>query len=123
MAGGEGELGGRGGVCWRGVCVCVGVGRLILFAFGTQTVQSMQIDQQWPFAVLFLSCNISVSAQSQHKKAGAGPPRCVALHLHLPGASVVLSRGPEKGPRPPATNHMKDAASLQIALLKGIFDV
>lgn len=24
----------------------VGVGRLILFAFGTQTVQSMQIDKQ-----------------------------------------------------------------------------
>lgn len=101
MSGGEGEGEGEVGAMGGGaVGAHVGVGRLILFAFGTQTVQSMQIDKQWAFAVLFLSCNISVYAQSQHKKARASPPRCVrglAGRLHLPGASIVLSRGPEKG--------------------------
>ena len=31
---------------WGGGAVHVGVGGLSLFAFGTQTVQSMQIDKQ-----------------------------------------------------------------------------
>lgn len=42
------ENGGRGGECGgaRVAGAHVGVGGLILFAFGTQTVQSMQIDKQ-----------------------------------------------------------------------------
>lgn len=44
MAGVEGVGGGGGGVAV--MAVVVGVGGLILFAFGTQTVQSMQIDKQ-----------------------------------------------------------------------------
>lgn len=115
----RGRGGGRGGRVRRGQ---VRVGRLILFAFGTQTVQSMQIDKQWPFSVLFPSCNISVSAQSQHKKACAGPPR--PCQAPTPARCVHrFKSGPRKGIRPRATNHMKDTASLQIALLKGIFDV
>lgn len=44
MAGVGGRLCGWEGV--RAAGVHVGVGGLILFAFGTQTVQSMQIDKQ-----------------------------------------------------------------------------
>ena len=40
------ENGGRGGGEVGAAGVHVGVGGLILFAFGTQTVQSMQIDKQ-----------------------------------------------------------------------------
>lgn len=126
----NGRRRGRGGGPWRCVCVCVGVyaavGRLILFAFGTQTVQSMQIDKQWPFAVLFLSCNISVFAQESTQKGSRWPSPLCARPRRPPTPARCVRRfksGPRKGPRPRATNHMKVAASLQIALPKGIFDV
>lgn len=99
-------------------------GGWILFAFGTQNVQSMQIDKQWPFAVLLFSCNISVSARSQHKKAHVGPLRPRRAPTPARCVRRRFKSAPRKGPRPcAAANHMKDAASLQIAPLKGDFDV
>lgn len=45
-------------------------------------------------------------------------PACArAGFMHLPGASIFLSR-PPNGPRPCSTNHMKGSPSLRIALSK-----
>lgn len=57
--------------------VQVGVGRLILFAFGTQTVQSMQIDTQWGLLCYF-SSDIAVSLESQQNHSARASVRMSA---------------------------------------------
>lgn len=82
------------------------------------------------FCVIPLLQYFSLPTESTQKgsrrPAGRPSPLCAwPCRAHTPArcGRRFKSGGPRKGPRPCATNHMKDTASLQIALLKGIFDV
>lgn len=87
----NGRDGGKGGVSPRLQEVQVGVGRLILFAFGTQTVHSMQIDTQWGLLCYF-SSDIAVSLESQQNhsaRASAHMSVCVCT-VRTPARCVHL---------------------------------
>lgn len=96
------------------------LGGFILFAFGTQTVQSMQIDKQWHLLCYF-SCDIAVSYQSKQRVVCRGVCECVyacvCTSAHAPARCVHLFKS-AKGPRPCSTNHMKALPLVRIALSK-----
>lgn len=76
--------------------VHVGVGRLILFAFGTQTVQSMQIDKQWLLLCSFSLWYCSLSASKQKRWC------CVCICVcgcsaHTPARCIHLFKSPPAG--------------------------
>lgn len=122
MAGTAGAVGGAvGGACrsWQVDSICI---------WHTDCTKYANRQTMGIFCVIPLLQYFSLPTESTQKgsrRAGRPSPLCARpCRARTPArCGRRFKSGPRKGPRPCATNHMKDAASLQIALLKGIFDV